>query len=231
MRGFLSWPVFSLSSYQMVSRLLAHGISPRTVLDIGANVGQFAVAVAVLMPQARIDCFEPLPFCAQRLRANSRKFDRVTVHQLALGNREGEIAFHVNSHSHSSSVLRLTSVHKQAFPDAIETGAIPVKISTLDAVASALDLQPPIMVKLDVQGYEKETLMGGVQTLSRIDYAVVETSFRPLYEGEAPFTELVRLMEGLGFRLVGPVGWLPDAQARTLLRIDALFERVATKPN
>jgi len=223
--AYLSWPVFSLTSYQLVSRLVGQGIVPRSVLDVGANVGQFAVAVAVLMPQARIDCFEPLPFCVQRLRANTRRFDRVTVHELALGNREGEIPFHVNSHSHSSSVLPLASAHTEAFPHAVETGVIPVKISTLDMIASVLDLQPPILLKLDVQGYEKETLLGGAQTLARVDYAVVETSFKPLYEGEAPFIELILLMEGLGFRFIGPVGWLPDAQIHTLLQIDALFQR------
>ncbi len=122
---------------------------------------QFAVAVAVLMPQARIYLFRAAPILRATIAGKQPKVrpgDRFI--SLALGNREGEIAFHVNSHSHSSSVLRQTSVHKQAFPDAIGTGAIPVKISTLDAVASALDLQPPIMVKLDVQGYEKETLYG-----------------------------------------------------------------------
>jgi FkbM family methyltransferase len=230
LRGFLSWPVFSLTSYQLVSRLVRQGIAPRTVLDVGANVGQFAVAVAMLMPQARIDCFEPLPFCAERLRANTRKFDRVAVHELALGNREGEVAFHVNSHSHSSSVLRLASTHKQAFPDAVETGVIAVKISTLDAIAPGLSLEPPILLKLDVQGYEKETLMGGAQTLSRAAHAVVECSFKPMYEGEAVFTDILRLMETHGFRFVGPVGWLPDQQTRTLVQIDALFERLAGNP-
>src|SRR5256885_959561 len=43
----------------------------RTVVDIGANVGQFAEAARRAFPQAILHCFEPLPLCFVRL---SRRF-------------------------------------------------------------------------------------------------------------------------------------------------------------
>src|SRR5689334_16834422 len=56
--GLATWPLFSRTSYQLVKRLAAKGVSPRTVLGVGANVGQFAVATAMLMPAAIIHSFE-----------------------------------------------------------------------------------------------------------------------------------------------------------------------------
>src|SRR5215471_14295105 len=83
-RGLATWPLFSLTSYQVVKRLLAKGIAPATILDVGANVGQFAVAAAILMPSAAIHSFEPLPACVQRFRRNTQRFKNITIHQTAL---------------------------------------------------------------------------------------------------------------------------------------------------
>ncbi|MEQ1703916.1 MAG: hypothetical protein ABMA25_27730, partial [Ilumatobacteraceae bacterium] len=39
------WPVYSRTSSAMVASLVAQGIRPPMVIDVGANKGQFAVAV------------------------------------------------------------------------------------------------------------------------------------------------------------------------------------------
>lgn len=44
--------------------------APRTILDIGANVGAFALRAAKLWPEAHIFCFEPVPETADQLRQN-----------------------------------------------------------------------------------------------------------------------------------------------------------------
>jgi hypothetical protein len=67
LRAVLTWPKFSVTSYFMVSRLIEQGIVPRTVLDVGANVGQFAVASAKLFPGVRVHSSEPVLGCAGEL--------------------------------------------------------------------------------------------------------------------------------------------------------------------
>jgi FkbM family methyltransferase len=225
--AFVRWPKFSVTSFKMISGLTHRGIVPATVIDVGANVGQFAVAAAKLFPNVRVHPFEPAPEAAEQLRRNVAGIGNIRVYPIALGDTEGTVELHINSHSHSSSILRLAKSHRVAFPDAREIGTVAVKLSTLDDIFGEAELVPPVLLKLDVQGYEAMALRGGKETLKRVDYAVVETSFKPLYKGEAPFTELLRLMEDLGFSFIGPVGWLADARTRTLLQIDALFERLA----
>ena len=222
--ALLTWPKFSLTSYRMVYTLKQQGIQPKTIIDVGANVGQFAIATAKLFsPATQIYSFEPHPEVVELLQQNVHHLKNITVYPLALGNHEGEIAFHVNTHSHSSSILPLAEAHREAFPYAQEEKTITVTLSTLDKIFSMVMLEPPILLKLDVQGYEAITLQGGVETLQQVNYVVIETSFKPLYEGEMLFMDMVHLMEAHHFRFLRPIGWLSNPENGEILQMDALF--------
>lgn len=224
--AILSWPVFSITSYKMLRGLAQQNIRPMTVLDVGANVGQFAVAAAKMFPLARVFCLEPSPDVYDQLKRNLRGLRNVTAFEVAAGDTEGVAQFHVNSHSHCSSLLELAQAHRAAFPRAREVSSVAVKTTTLDALFAAVELKSPVLLKLDVQGYEAHTLRGAVSTLRRVDYAVLEASFKPMYEGEILFLDLVRMMECYGFRFRRPVDFLADPATREILQVDALFERV-----
>jgi FkbM family methyltransferase len=221
----LTWPRFSLSGYRMVKGLLRRHVDPRTVIDVGANVGQFAVAASKLFTRTRVYAFEPLPECFERLQRIALRLEEVQVFPWALGDAHGQGELFVNTHSHSSSLLPLGSAHLQAFPHATVTGKSPIEIRTLDEVVPELDLADPVLLKLDVQGYESKVLRGAESTLRRIDHVVIETSFRPMYDGEWDFVAILDWMRTRGFAFVGPVGWLMSSTASELVQIDALFER------
>jgi FkbM family methyltransferase len=221
--ALLTWPKFSLTSYRMLSALKQQGIHPQTVIDVGANIGQFTIATAELFPDIQIHSFEPLPEAVTLLKKHVHKFKKITMYPLALGDNEGEISFHVNADSRSSSILPLAEAHRAAFSHAQEIKKLPVKISTLDKVFNSITLEPPVLLKLDVQGYESTTLRGGLKTLQRVDYVILETSFKPMYEGEMLFMDIVHLMEEYGFQFLRPVGWLSHPKTGEILQMDALF--------
>jgi Methyltransferase FkbM domain len=100
-----------------------------------------------------------------------------------------------------------------------------VEISTLDAVFSRIELASSVLLKLDVQGYEPKVLEGGTETLRRVDYVILETSFKPLYEGEKIFMEIAQQMQGYCFSFLRPVGWLTAPETGEILQMDALFQR------
>jgi FkbM family methyltransferase len=224
--ALLTWPKFSLTSYRMVSALKQQGIHPQTIIDVGANVGQFTVAAAKLFPNRQIHSFEPLPEAVTLLKKHVRKFKNISVYPLALGDHEGDIPFHVNAYNLSSSIIPLAQAHRQAFPNAQEVKTISVNLSTLDKVFNAITLEPPVLLKLDVQGYESITLRGGLKTLQQVDYVILEASFKPMYEGEMLFMDIVRLMAEYGFQFLRPVGWLSHPKTGEFLQMDALFERI-----
>ena len=223
LRAMLRWPKFSVTSYTMVSSLYRQGLAPKSVIDVGANVGQFAVAAANFFPAAVLHCFEPEPASVAELQKNLRALPQARVYPLALGDRDGEISFHVNTHRHSSSVLSLAPEHRRAFPGAQEEATISVPIATLDTVFRNTDLPRPVLLKLDVQGYEPAVIRGGRVTLARVDYVLMETSFKPLYQGEMLFPEILEMMGELDFHFERPVGWLCHPRTGEIMQMDALF--------
>ncbi len=209
----------------MVSRLAKLGIMPGTIVDVGANVGQFAVATAKIFPGAVVHSYEPAPESYSKLSGLTSRLSNLKTYQLALGEADGEIGFHVNSHAHSSSALTLADAHKSAFPSALEVKTITVKMATLDRVYDGVELASPVFLKLDVQGYEERVLMGAVRFLDRVDYVIAEVYFVPLYIGEKPAQGMITLMGELGFEFAQPVGFLTDPHSGKYLQFDALFVR------
>ena len=72
-------------------------LRPSSVIDIGANRGQFALAVRHVLPQAAIDSFEPLPEPAAVFRRVFAGDTRVTLHACAIGERAGTTSMHVSA--------------------------------------------------------------------------------------------------------------------------------------
>jgi FkbM family methyltransferase len=229
-KAMAAWPRFSVTSYVMISDLVRQGVLPRIVIDVGANVGQFAVASAKLFPGVLVHSFEPHPDCVLQLRRNVQSLGNVAVYPVAIGEKEGEIDFHLNAHSHSSSVLALGENHQKAFPEAREVSTIRVRMTTLDQILANVALSGPVLLKLDVQGYEAQVLRGCPELLQRVDYLVVEVSFKPMYQGETLFMDIVRMVDTFGFHFLRPVGWLTDSRTGEIIQMDALFARDCRLP-
>jgi len=225
-RALLAWPRFSITSFKMISALDRQGILPRTVVDVGANAGQFAIASAMIFSKVVVHSFEPVPEAFSALKENVKALPNIKVYPFALGERRGSCELHVNSHSLSSSILEIDRSHMEAFPDEQQVRTIEVELTTLDAVFDDIDLEPPVLLKLDVQGYEAKTLAGATRTLARCDFVVLEASFKPMYQGEVPFTEILEIMKQKDFEFLRPVGCLSHPKTGEILQIDALFHPV-----
>lgn len=225
LKAMASWPVFSITSYTMATDLFRQGIRPRTVIDVGANQGQFSVAALNTFDDITLHAFEPLQTCAARLRANTSAFGRVFIHPVALAAETGHADFYVSTNRLSSSLLRMTGKQCEAYAGVAEKRRITVPVSTLDAFFAGASPTGPVLVKIDVQGAEKQVLEGGRATLQRVDYVVVETSFTSLYHGEPLFLEMLDVMRSLGFAFVRPVDFLKSPGSGEILQADILFRR------
>lgn len=223
--ALLTWPKFSFESFLVMSRLARQGVCPQTILDIGANVGQFAVAAAKLFPDATVYSFEPDPETVQALRKNVSALERVKVRELALGEAPGEVVFNVNKNTQVSSILPLHPGRLEAFPDATVSKTIKVQVDTLDRVFQNVELVQPILLKIDVQGYEDRVLKGACDLLQRVDYILFEASLRPLYEGERTFVEMIKLMEGFGYSFLRPLNYHLSPLNGEVIEMDVLFKR------
>lgn len=213
---------YSISSYRILRGIAAHCSELGTIIDVGANKGQFALASTKRFPHANVISFEPLPEQYEKYKKNLGKLKRVKIHNVALGSEAGIIDFYRNEHSHASSALPISDEQKKAIPETANTTKIQVKVNRLDEAISENEINGLTLLKLDVQGYERNVLEGATKLLSKIDYIVFEASFIPMYNGEPLFDEMHRFLKDIGFELIAPVGFLEDKNG-DILQMDFLY--------
>ena len=215
----------SIASYRLchaVGSLLDQ--EPATVFDVGANQGQFAGAATWRFPNSEIVSFEPVPRTFEILEKNTRGIDRLRLVQSALGAHKGQLNFFENTYSHASSALRINQAMVSLNPETADTKTIVVPVTTLDDFSAVNSWARPILLKLDVQGFEKQVLEGGSKFLENTDYLLFECSYRRLYDGEPLYAAMYEYVSALGFDLVAPVGFLQDRNHVTV-QSDLLWRR------
>lgn len=220
-RAMRSTRPFSIAAFRLVHGLADDGISYGTVVDIGANIGQFSAAALSKWPDAAVVAFEPLAAVAARLRETLAGSPNAEIHVAAVGSEDGAVTFHPHPYSLSSSVLPATAAAKRRHRWAEEDPPVEVPLVRLDTVLADRRLARPAVLKVDVQGYEREVLNGATKFLGDVDALVVELSFERCYEGQALFTETHDLLESMGWRLDRPLDW--RRQAGRVVEMDCLY--------
>jgi FkbM family methyltransferase len=213
------------SSLSSLDKGWLRDIGFNTILDVGANTGQFARAAHYVFPNARIYSFEPLPTCLDRLNARMDGIPKFTAFESAIGDRDGVTTIHQSPSSPSSSVLAMTSEHTQAFPWSEGGIDVEVDMQRLDYFLPQMQVEGKLLIKIDVQGYSEQVLQGAPLLLAKADTVIIETSFVRLYEGESTFDEVYRLMIDAGFQFVGLLDHLEHPKTRETLQGDAIFRR------
>jgi len=150
-----------------------------TVLDIGANIGLFAVLQA--QRGAQVYACEPNPDCFRRLvRTLERNglTHRVTVRCCAVGAVAG---------TGSLSVSDQITVGGRVITDVIAGCTIP--ILPLDQIVDEARLGTIDLLKIDVEGYEVEVLRGAQRSLTQVERLIVEYHGRDMLEQTLPIIE------------------------------------------
>ena len=209
--------------------LLGFAEDVKTIVDVGANTGQFARKIAGVCPGAMIYCFEPLPAPFRELQKWATSTRSPTVHaiQLAIGESEANADMFVHTqHDTSSSLLATTPRTTELYPFTAEQTKTPVRVSTLDNffAQNAAPLEPEILIKLDVQGYEDRVVRGGIQTFGKARACIVEIAIEDLYVGQPDFASMLSLLGGVGYRYVGNYEQYYGTDGQVLF-LDAVFAR------
>jgi FkbM family methyltransferase len=195
----------------------------RTVFDVGASRGQFALFAVERFPKAQVTCFEPLP--ESRAALASVLDGRVEVRPVAVGAAPGTAELQVSAQDDSSSLLPIGSRQIAEFPGTARASTLEVPVVALEAEIGPATPGPRLL-KIDVQGLELEVLKGAGRALDLIDEAFIECSFVELYEGQALADEVVAFLLDRGLRLAGIYGISYSADG-SAVQADFLFRRHA----
>lgn len=195
-----------------------------TVVDIGANRGQFALAARRWAPNARVFSFEPLPGPAQMFRSVFAGDQRVSLHEVAIGPQAAQCEMHVSARDDSSSLLPITGAQSEMFPGTAEVSTTMVQVAPLETFIGAEQICAPAMLKLDVQGFEYEALRGCESLLRKFDLVYCECSFVELYSGQRLAADVIEWLSERGFRIKGMFNLAYDGQGQAI-QGDFLFWR------
>jgi FkbM family methyltransferase len=213
----------NLDIYELLNQQWFHDLNFATILDIGSNTGQFALALNAVLPKAKIYSFEPIPECFEGLQKSIQGISNMQAFNVGVGNSSGNLSFERSKNSLSSSFRKMTDVHKLAFPNTSENETITVAIEKLDSIAEKLEILDPLLAKIDVQGFEDQVLKGGSKTVQRAKMVIIETSFLRLYEDQPLFGDIYTTLQNLGFIYVGALESLCDPITGRVLQEDSIF--------
>jgi FkbM family methyltransferase len=197
----------------------------KTILDIGANTGQFARQFRYFFPEARICSFEPLPECFAELQQNFKGDINFQAFNFALGHQNSFAEIIPNTYSPTSSLLPMLETCKRNFPVVGELPKIRIELKRLDDLEAELNLELPLLVKIDVQGYEDRVIAGGAPVIQKADMLILEMSFLPLYENSILFDEMNERLRNLGFHFRGTFETIHSQTTGEVLQIDAIYCR------
>jgi FkbM family methyltransferase len=217
----------SESSWAQLSRLLAsHGID--YVVDVGANVGQYAQQLRFLKYQGDILSFEPMESAHIALGRAANSDPRWQVApRFCIGDHDGYTVLHVSANSESNSVLDVLRASTDVAPGSRHVRFEEVEITTLDTFFRQHELPAAAVpfLKLDVQGFEQQVLAGARGTLPRFLGIQCELSLVPLYSGQLLLVEMLTFLRELGFELHAMLPGFTDERTGRSLQMDGIFFR------
>lgn len=184
-------------------------------IDVGAHLGTYLQRIVELAPQGRHRAVEPVPRKAAWLR---RKFPRVEILELALGDGSGEGELFVAADASAYSGIR-----RRALGGAAAT--VPVRLARLDdVVAEDAGIG---FVKIDVNGAELGVLRGAQRLLARDrPFVLLECTLEGLVDYGVDAAEVFDTVAASGYRLQLLREFLAGGPALTLER----FRRSMTYP-
>ena len=198
----------------------------KTVFDVGANIGQSALAFRQQFPEANIYTFEPAEETFKTLQQACRHDAKIHPYQLAISDINGEKEFFINEDQSTSSLLESSreiknrSLHEKMKP----VGSSTVQCQTLETFCNQHSIREIEFLKMDIQGAELQAIAGASELFAsgRIKVVFCEVQFSPMYKNACDFSAISEAMKGFGYPLYGiyhPYHFLSDG----LLWADAIF--------
>ena len=196
------------------------------VLDVGANTGQYASMLRNLGYKNKIISFEPQEEAYLHLSINSAN-DKLwdIAPRSAIGAEDDEIVINLSKNSVSSSVLPILDSLIEYAPETEYFGRETVLLFKLDTITKPFLIESfnSILLKIDVQGFEKSVIQGSLEILPLVNALQLELSLVPLYENQVLLYEMIGILSKLGFEAYAIIPGFTDIKTGRMLHVDGIF--------
>jgi hypothetical protein len=89
----------------------------------------------------------------------------------------------------------------------------------------SITLEKPVLLKIDVQGYEAHLLNGAKNFIKSVDCILIELSLEELYKGQPLFNDIYTMLNNEGFTYAGNFDQQISKKNGRILQVDAIFIR------
>lgn len=200
--------------------------SIKTVVDIGANEGQFALKLIKKNKfKGKIISFEPVSSSFKQLLKNSQQSNNWEVVQSAVGDSVGQVPINISQNSVSSSLRKVNAHTIEAEAGTAIVNTEMVAINTLDNLLKAHQWQNDLWLKIDVQGFEREVLRGAPEILKQAKVVQIELAVIPSYEQSPYLEEIIATMRASGFLLYSIMNGFRNYKTGQMFEMEGFFIR------
>lgn len=198
-----------------MDKLFRH-IKPKTLLDIGANIGIFTKDILSTIPNCNVIMVEANPNCEPYLKEIGQPYDMI-----ALSNKEGIAELYIEN---SNLLATGASLYKEntIWYDDDKCHKQIVPVNTLDS-RNYFEGKKIDLIKLDVQGSELDIINGGINTVLNTSFLLVEVSLLQYNQGSPLINNVVEKMIKLGFYIVDIIEY--HKFENTIFQLDLLFKK------
>ncbi len=186
-------------------RQLPKEITPLLILDVGANIGDTALAALKSYPNCKVICFEPVAESYNKLLTRLKRFTgRATFIKKALSDSNGFCEINITSFHGANSIEKQSDFHRKSNPHVTEIKKETIEVVKLDDYINEFNNQKVDILKIDVEGHELKVLRGGIDFITQyVDTIIIECSMmRDQSWSEQSITEIFNLLNKTGFRLI-----------------------------
>jgi FkbM family methyltransferase len=200
--------------------------SIKSVVDIGANKGQFSLTSRRCFPGAKIFAFEPLSSAATIFNRVFKNDSNIKLYNFAIGAKKQRAEIHISNSEDSSSLLPISKLQNDIFPGTFEVRTEIINVERLDSFITSKNIAKRSLLKIDVQGFEIEVLKGCHGLLNSFNFVYCECSFVELYSGQSMACDVVEFLRKEGFILKGVYNTSYNKQGLAI-QADMLFESLS----
>lgn len=213
---------------QHLSNIIEHE-DINLVVDVGANVGQYARSLRLHGYAGKIVSFEPVSSAFAALREESKLDPNWRSFKLALGVENNKVLMRRYAAAEFSSVLELNDFARQRFkwrtdPDGLEEVEMTTLADIWEECTEFIDT-PRALLKLDTQGFDLEVLAGIGHNIRDVYAMQSELSLKPIYAGAPRYLDALAEFEKLSFEVTGMYPLARDKQSLAVVEYDCVMTR------
>jgi FkbM family methyltransferase len=199
----------------------ARSFTPTGILDVGANRGDWTKMALSVYPTAKVVMIEPLDEMDAPLLALCRERPSCRRVKAGVGRTEGDLFQSIWKPDLGTSTFLPGPDDNQ-----IRAGTQRrTHVITIDSILTQDTDFPPDLVKLDIQGFELEALMGGNILFGKTELFIIETSLFSFMDRQPITREVISFMADRGYEIYDVTESVRRPSDGALGQIDIAFAK------